>query len=173
MPAVGDMHSYMSIWINNSANKYVPPAARGGMAVTTVPVIDCKPTVADTTGDSYSWKEGASAFAGQSWDSTWDTAAIGSDWSAPAAFPAEAPTWNKVNTCSSAWTSASDCDGITRWAFNSAQTAPTASATGHWTGYHWLADKKPSDATKVFQIEDGATLQFIYAEHWGNTSPIL
>jgi hypothetical protein len=62
VPAVGDMHSYMSIWINNTANKYVAPAARGGMAVKTVPVIDCSPTVADATGTTYTIKEGSSAF---------------------------------------------------------------------------------------------------------------
>lgn len=31
--------------------------------------------------------------------------------------------------------------------------------------YHWLADKKPSDPTKVFQIEDGAVLNMIITEH--------
>jgi hypothetical protein len=30
IPAVGDMSSYVAIWINNTANKYTPPAARLG-----------------------------------------------------------------------------------------------------------------------------------------------
>lgn len=136
-------------------------------------MIDCDPSDTVSFGGTYVYMyrvvQGATAFGGQSWISTWDTAAIGSDWTKPAAWPTDAPTWTTLQTgkCGSAWTAANDCAGITAWAFDSAQTAPSSTAQGHATGYHWLADKKPDDATKLFQIEDGATIQVMINVHNG------
>jgi hypothetical protein len=44
-------------------------------------------------------------------------------------------------------------------------TAPSKTSNGSVQWYHWLADKKPNDPTKVFQIEDGAELRVIVNEH--------
>lgn len=135
--------------------------------MTTAPVIDCDP--ANTTGNSYKYtlSFGAAAFAKQSWASTWDTKSIDS-YTAPTTWPTSAVTWDKIGTgnCGAAWASADDCAGITTWAFG-ADSAPTATKQGSYSAYHWLADKKPTDNSKVFQIEDQAVVNVLVNLHYG------
>jgi len=63
------------------------------------------------------------------------------------------------------WASKTACHGISGpWAM-AKSNAPTAQAEGQFVMYHWLADKKPLDATKVFQIEAGFTVNLLINEH--------
>jgi len=46
-------------------------------------------------------------------------------------------------------------------------TAPSASAGGSFSMYHWLADKKPNDVSKMFSVEDGQKVNIVVQTHTG------
>jgi hypothetical protein len=46
-----------------------------------------------------------------------------------------------------------------------ASVMPTETTAGSFSAYHWLADRKPKEPFKVFQIEDGAVINYIVQMH--------
>jgi len=177
MPAVGDMGDYYAVYITNTANKsFRTPVVKAGTAMTAAPVVDCDPkgtgAAALTTGSyKYIVKVGTAAWAQQSQNADWSALATTiSDFAKPT-WPAldgsAAPTWVAPSTCDATiWASATDCAGITMWGVG-ASVKPTGTAAGSFSAYHWLADKKPDDATKLFQIEADAVVNYVVQVHTG------
>lgn len=118
--------------------------------------IDCTDL---TPGAVHTVKPGTVSWNIDTWDSTW-----------PATFdvtqidPSLAITWNDQMECGIYWDSPDGCYGILKpWALGKV-AAPSSTATGDIIFYHWLANKDPTDPSKVFQIELQQNLQLMVFE---------
>jgi len=177
VPAVGDMGDYYAVYMTNTENKFKIPVVKAGTAMTAAPVVDCDPkgtgaaALTDPTTYKYKVTVGTAAWAQQSHNADWAAlaTAIGTDWTKPT-WPTDAtviPSWGAASTCDATiWASGTDCAGITMWGIG-ASVKPTGTTPGSFSAYHWLADKKPTDATKLFQIEDGAVINYVVQVHMG------
>lgn len=78
-----------------------------------------------------------------------------------------AVTWKTAATCDAkVWESDTACAGFTSW-YDLGNTPPTNTGNGQFSMLHWLANEKPTDASKVFQIEADAVLHLLVNEHIG------
>jgi len=168
-PAAGDVGDFIAVYLtNNSNSKYKPFAMRAGQQITAAPVIDFNPLIADKDTYKYVIKAGTTAFVADSAESVWPDVL---DWTkttwTDGDIAADAVvTWSAYAPCDTKiWADASACLGVDKHWGIGAVTAPSKTANGSVQWYHWLADKKPNDPTKVFQIEDGAELRVIINEH--------
>jgi hypothetical protein len=171
---LNDAGDFIAVFVQTPDNKnYKPQAVRGGMVVTAEAVIDCDPKAANTDATKkFTVKAGVAGWSVDSWDADWSNIAstIGTDWKKPVFTGLTGATWSKRGTGScdtKIWESATACHAIAAPWGNGASTAPSATAGGSFDMYHWLADKKPNDATKLFQIEDGTVINYVVQTHIG------
>jgi len=174
-PQPGDFGDSIGIYVFAKDNAYKPYAIRAANVVQSSAVADCDPSspTAQSTSTVYpfSVKPGVASMTFDSWSATFPTV----DWtqtsiaSISTLDSSTGVTWSTTDgpECKllELWASKTACHGISGpWAMASS-TAPTAQAGGQFVMYHWLADKKPLDATKVFQIEAGFTVNLLINEH--------
>lgn len=62
--------------------------------------------------------------------------------------------WTTIRTCDTTkWASATSCNGVTKWAFNTGTAYTSNTSKGSKRAWIWLADANPTSASSVFGVE--------------------